>query len=134
MPSSQVRDLRQLLLHRYKLVMIRARVKNELPLCLNQGVRRKRKLWSQAGQQGLRELPLKPWAGRRRDDLLKLMAMLDQQIGPLEEAVQEEAQRDKMALLLQTQPGVGPITALAYVLTHGRCQPLPARQAGGQLS
>src|SRR3989441_7213255 len=59
MPSSQVRDLRQLLLHRYKLVMIRARVKNELQhLCLNQGVQRKRKLWSQAGQQGLRELPL----------------------------------------------------------------------------
>ena len=119
-PSSvQVRDLRQLLLHRYKLVMIRARVKNELPLCLNQGVRRKRKLWSQAGQQGLRELPLKPWAGRRRDDLLKLMAMLDQQIGPLEEALKAEAQGDKMARLLQTQPGVGPITALAYVLTMG---------------
>src|SRR6266581_1044568 len=37
MPSSQVRDLRQLLLQRYKLVMIRARVKNELQhLCLNQ--------------------------------------------------------------------------------------------------
>jgi hypothetical protein len=36
MPSSEVRDLRQLLLHRYKLVMIRARVKNELQhLCLN---------------------------------------------------------------------------------------------------
>jgi len=30
MPSSQVRDLRQLLLQRYKLVMIRAQVKNEL--------------------------------------------------------------------------------------------------------
>jgi transposase len=30
MPSSEVRDLRQLLLHRYKLVIIRARVKNEL--------------------------------------------------------------------------------------------------------
>jgi len=30
MPSSEVRDLRQLLLHRYKLVTIRARVKNEL--------------------------------------------------------------------------------------------------------
>src|SRR5437879_2018563 len=80
MPSSEVRDLRQLLLHRYKLVIIRARVKNELQhLCLNKGVQRKRKLWSQAGQQILRELPLKPWAGRRRDDLLKLMAMLDQQ-------------------------------------------------------
>src|SRR5436190_22883650 len=30
MPSSEVRDLRQLLLHRYKLVIMRARVKNEL--------------------------------------------------------------------------------------------------------
>src|SRR5207245_3188973 len=101
MPSSEVGDLRQLLLHRYKLVIMRARVKNELQhLCLNQGVQRKRKLWSQAGQQMLRELPLKPWAGRRRDDLLKLMAMLDQQIEPLDEAVQEEAQRDKMALRL----------------------------------
>src|SRR5438034_7590368 len=98
MPSSEVRDLRQLLLHRYKLVMIRARVKNELQhLCLNQGVQRKRKLWSQAGQQMLRELPLKPWAARRRDDLLRLMA--DQQIGPLDEAVKAEAQQDKMARL-----------------------------------
>ncbi len=32
-PSSEVRDLRQLLLHRYKLVTIRARVKNELQHC-----------------------------------------------------------------------------------------------------
>jgi transposase len=120
MPSSEVRDLRQLLLHRYKLVMIRARVKNELqPLCLNKGVQRKHKLWTKAGQQVLRELPLKVWASRRRDDLLGLMAMLDQQIEPLDMAVKAEAQRDKMALLLQTQPGVGPITALAYVLTMG---------------
>ncbi len=125
MPSSEVRDLRQLLLHRYKLVIIRARVKNELQhLCLNKGVQRKRKLWSAAGQQILRELPLKPWAGRRRDDLLKLMAMLDQQIEPLDQAVQEEAQRDKMALLLQTQPGVA-ITALAYVLTMGDVSRFP---------
>jgi len=120
MASSAVRDLRQLLLHRYKLVGIRARVKNELQhLCLNKGVQRQHKLWTKAGQQVLRELPLKVWAGRRRDDLLGLLAMLDQQIEPLDEAVKAEAQRDKMALLLQTQPGVGPITALAYVLTMG---------------
>jgi transposase len=126
MPSSEVRDLRQLLLHRYKLVMIRARVKNELQhLCLNKGVQRKHKLWTKAGQQVLRELPLKAWAGRRRDDLLGLMAMLDQQIEPLDEAVKAEAQRDKMALLLQTQPGVGPITALAYVLTMGDVRRFP---------
>jgi transposase len=126
MPSSEVRDLRQLLLHRYKLVIIRARVKNELQhLSLNSGMQKKHKLWSQAGQQWLRELSLKPWAGRRRDDLLRLMAMLDQQIVPLDLAVKEQAQRDKMAQLLQTQPGVGPITALAYVLTMGDVSRFP---------
>jgi len=126
MPSSAVRDLRQLLLHRYKLVIMRARVKNELQhLCLNKGVQKKRKLWSQAGQKLLRELPLKPWAARRRDDLLGLMAMLDRQIEPLDRAVTEQAQQDKMARLLQTQPGVGPITALAYVLTMGDVSRFP---------
>jgi transposase len=126
MPSSGVRDLRQLLLHRYKLVILRARVKNELQhLCLNQGVQRKHKLWSKAGQKLLRELPLQPWAGRRRDDLLALMAMFEQQIEPLDQAVKAEAQRDKMAQFLQTQPGVGPITALAYVLTLGDVSRFP---------
>src|SRR5579863_6037776 len=120
MPSSEIRDLRQLLLHRYKLVTIRARAKDELqPLCLNQGVQRKHKPWSQAGQEVRRGLPVKPWAARRREALLGLLAMLDQQIDPLDRAVKEEAQRDKMALLLQTQPGVGAVTALAYVLTMG---------------
>ena len=126
MPSSEVRDLRQLLLHRHKLVIIRTRVKNELQhLCLNQGVQRKRKLWSQAGQKLLRELPLRPWAARRRDDLLRLLSVLDQQIEPLDAAVKAEALRDKMALLLQSQPGVGPITAMAYVLTMGDVSRFP---------
>jgi transposase len=126
MPSSEVRDVRQLLLHRYKLVILRTRVKNELQhLCLNQGVQRKRKLWSQAGQKLLRELPLRPWAARRRDDLLRLMAMLNQQIEPLDAALKAEALRDKMALLLQSQPGVGPVTSLAYVLTMGDVSRFP---------
>ena len=44
-PSSEQRDLRQLLIHRYKLVRIRAQVKNGLQhLAMNQGITRKRKL------------------------------------------------------------------------------------------
>ena len=39
-----------------------------------------------------------------------------------------------MARLLMTQPGVGPITALAFVLTIGEASRFPAGQAGGQLS
>ena len=99
---------------------IRSRVKNELQhLALNKGVQRKRKLWSQAGQQILRELPLKPWAACRRQDLLGLLAMLDQQVGELDAAVQKAAEENPQARLLMTQPGVGPNTALAFVLTIG---------------
>ena len=119
-PSTEVRDLRQLLLHRYKLVTMRARVKNELQhLALNKGVQKKNRLWSEAGQKLLRELPLARWAGQRREDLLRLMAMLDEQIKPLDKAVQQAAEQDARAGLLLTQPGVGPISALAFVLTIG---------------
>jgi len=119
-PDREQRDLRQLVLHRHKLVEIRSRVKNELQhLSLNKGMQKKRTLWSQAGQKLLRELPLKPWASCRREDLLGLLAMLDEQIGKLDGAVQQAAEEHAQAKLLMTQPGVGPNTALAFVLTIG---------------
>src|SRR6202521_4167373 len=119
-PDGEQRDLRQLVLHRHKLVEIRSRVKNELQhLALNKGVQRKAKLWSQAGQKMLRDLPLKPWAACRREDLLGLLALLNQQIGTLDQAVQQAAEEHPQAKLLMTQPGVGPNTALAFVLTIG---------------
>ncbi len=125
-PDREQRDLRQLLIHRHKLVEIRARVKNGLQhLALNQGVQQKSRLWSQTGRQTLRALPLRPWAARRREDLLGLLQSLDQQITPLDQAVTEAAQQDGNARLLMTQPGVGPITALAYVLTLGEVARFP---------
>jgi transposase len=125
-PDREQRDLRQLVLHRHKLVMIRSRVKNELQhLSLNKGMQRKRKLWSQAGLQLLRELPLKPWASCRRADLLALLTMLDEQIGKLDGAVARAAEADPQAKLLMTQPGVGPNTALAFVLTLGDVRRFP---------
>ena len=125
-PDREQRDLRQLVLHRHKLVEIRSRVKNELQhLSMNKGVQRKHKLWSQAGQQMLRELSLKPWAACRREDLLGLLAMLDEQIGKLDQAVRQAAEQHRQAKLLMTQPGVGPNTALAYVLTIGDVSRFP---------
>jgi len=119
-PDREQRDLRQLVLHRHKLVEIRTRVKNELQhLSMNKGMQKKRALWSRAGMQLLRELPLKPWAACRREDLLGLLAMLDEQIGKLDGAVQQAADEHPQAKLLMTQPGVGPNTALAFVLTIG---------------
>jgi transposase len=125
-PTAGDRDLRQLLIHRHKLVQIRIRVKNGLQhLMLNRGVQMKRKLWSEAGQQALRELPLEGWAAQRRADLLHLLAALNDQIGKLEEAVSRAAKLDPGAQLLMTQPGVGPITALAFVVTLGDVRRFP---------
>ncbi len=125
-PSSEQRDLRQLLIHRHKLVQIRSRVKNGLQhLAMNQGMQKKARLWSAAGQKALRELPLQGWAARRCQDLLQLLADLDQQIAPLDQAAQQAAEQDPQARLLLTQPGVGPITALAFVLTIGDVSRFP---------
>jgi len=125
-PTAEQRDVRQLLIHRHKLVEIRTRVKNGLQhLAMNRGMQKKRQLWSAAGQQAFRELPLPGWAGCRRQDLLELLAYLDQKIARLDRAAEETAQRDKMAQLLKTQPGVGPITALAFAVTIGEAARFP---------
>ncbi len=119
-PSREEKDLRQLLIHCYKLVRIRAQVKNGLQhLAMNQGVLKKHKLWSKAGEKVLRELPLAPWASRRREDLFRIRAVLNGQIDLLDQAVVEAAEKNEKARLLMTQPGVGPITSLAFVLTMG---------------
>ena len=119
-PSREQRDLRQLLIHRHKLVQIRARVKNGLQhLAMNQGMQKQSRLWSVKGQQAFRQLPLAGWTQCRRHDLLQLLVFLDAQIAPLDRAAQQAAEQNPQARLLLTQPGVGPITALAFVLTIG---------------
>jgi transposase len=119
-PSPGMRDSRQLLLHRHKLVQMRTRVKNELQhLALNQGIQLKRKLWTQAGRKQLEGLPLRGWTAQRRTDLLQLLDEVEGKIIRLNEAVKQEAGQYAETALLQTQPGVGAITALAFVLTLG---------------
>jgi transposase len=119
-PDAEIRDLRQLLIHRHKLVQIRTRIKNELQhLMMNQGVQKKRKLWTAEGRRALAALDLSPWTACRREDLLHLLTMLDGQLDRLSDAVEQAARESTEARLLMTQPGVGPVTALAFVLTIG---------------
>lgn len=119
-PTVAERDLRQLLMHRHQLVRMRTRVKNQLQhIAINQGIQRKYKLWTQAGLKLLRELELEPWTRLRRDTLLEMLEELEQKIKPLEQAVQQEAEARPAARLLASHPGVGPVIALATVLTMG---------------
>jgi transposase len=122
-PTMEERDLRQLLMHRHHLVRMRTRVKNQLQhIALNQGVQKKYKLWTKAGMELLRELELEPWTRLRRDTLLEMLEELEQKIQPLEQAVEREAGARPAARLLATHPGVGPVIALATVLTMGEVQ------------
>lgn len=119
-PTAEMRDQRQLLLHRHKLVEIRSRVKNGLQhLALNRGMQKKSRLWTQQGLALFAQWPLEGWAATRRQDLLELLSQLNSQIQQLDEAVAVAAQQHRQARLLMTQPGVGPVTALAFVLTIG---------------
>ena len=127
-PSSENRDLRQLLWHRHRLVQMRTRIANQLQaLAMNEGKRCK-KLWSAQGRAELEKLQLAPWASRRRQELLELLDRLHPTIQELTAAVEQEAGKRPEVLRLMTHPGVGPLTALAYVLIIGT----PERFQGGK--
>jgi transposase len=119
-PSWENRDLRQLLWHRHRMVQMRTRIMNQLQaVALNEGLLCKKKLWRERGRQKLEAFPLAPWASRRRHDLLELLDRLNPTIGELSQAIEQEAGRCGAAQRLMTHPGVGALTALAFVLIIG---------------
>jgi transposase len=120
-PSGENRDLRQLLWHRHRMVQARTRIMNQLQaVALNEGVRSKKRLWREKGREQLESLRLAPWASRRRHDLLELLDRLNPTIGALSQAIEQEVEKCPEAQRLRTHPGVGPLTALAFVLIIGK--------------
>ena len=119
-PSLEVRDVRQLLVHRHKQVQARTRTKNQLQaMALSQGVQKKWKLWTKLGRAELEQLPLLPYAAERRQRLLEALDGLEADLVELNRRVDEEVRKRPEAMRLRTHPGVGPVTALAMVLTLG---------------
>jgi len=119
-PNPENRDLRQLLWHRHRLVQMRTRIMNQLQaLAMNEGYRWKKKLFSEQGRAQLEKLALAPWASRRRHDLLELLDRMNPTIEELTATVEQEARKWPEVLRLMTHPGVGPLTALAFVLIIG---------------
>ena len=120
-PSWENRDLRQLLWHRHRMVQARTRIMNQLQaVAINEGLRCKKRLWRESGREQLESFRLAPWASRRREDLLKLLDGLNPTIAELTQAIEQEVEKYPAAQRLRTHPGVGPLTALAFVLMIGR--------------
>src|SRR6202023_412584 len=120
-PSWENRDLRQLLWHRNRMVQARTRIMNQLQaVALNECLRSKKRLWRARGRQQLESFQLAPWASRRRRDLLELMDRLNPTIAELSQAIEREVENCPEAKRLMTHPGVGALTALAFVLIIGK--------------
>jgi transposase len=122
-PSWENRDLRQLLWHRHRMVQARTRIMNQLQaVALNEGLRCKKRLWREAGREQLEAIPLAPWASRRRHDLLELLDRLNPTIAELTQTIEQEVEKCPEAQRLRTHPGVGALTALAFVLIIGQAK------------
>jgi transposase len=77
-----------------------------------------KKLWAKVGRKELEGLVLDPWASLRREALLQLLDQLDPWIDKLDEAV-IGSRKPSAGGLFDAAAGVGPVTALAFVLTIG---------------
>jgi len=88
-------------------------------VAINEGLRCKKRLWRERGRKQLEAFPLARWASRRRRDLLELLDRLNPTITELTQAIEQEVEKYPEAQRLMTHPGVGALTALAFVLIIG---------------
>jgi len=117
-PSPASRDVLSLLRYRHRLVRMRTMLKNGLQaVALSHQVRLRARLFSVAGRERLRALPLTGAYALQRQQSLLLLDALQEQIDAVEQELMARAQGDVRVERLRTQPGVGLLTALAVVHT-----------------
>jgi len=105
------------------MVQMRTRIMNQLQaVALNEGLRCKKSPWGESGRKQLEGFSLAPWASRRRDDLLELLDGLNPTIAELTLKIEQEVDKYPVAPRLRTHPGVGSLTALAFVLVIGEAE------------
>lgn len=115
-PCKAVRQWRQFIKHRERMVAKRTRVKNSLRALLrSQGIVAPRKLWTQRGMAWLRSLKMTPVHTVQRDMLLEELGMYERQIQSAEEVLAAYAADHPGVEMVRTIPGVGIRTAEAVV-------------------
>jgi transposase len=116
--SAESRSVLRQLRYRHKLVKVRTLAKNSLhAIGINAGLPLQRRLLTQQGIAQLQALQLSPVLSTQRDEWLELVALMNERIATVEQALQQDAQNDADVALLQTHPGIGLLTALALRYT-----------------
>lgn len=117
-PESQ--DVLRQLRFRKRLVKITVMAKNNLhALATGAGLFSSDGLFSRAGLERLRALPLSPTLAHQRDEWLKLLEQLGEQLQQVEAWLRRQAAGDERVCRLRTHPGIGLLTGLALAHTLG---------------
>lgn len=114
--SNQVLDILKL---RLNLVRQRTQIFNRLQALAHSFGLPPGRIKRAAFQERLKQSEVNPAQELQRSQLFKTIANLDGQIGELESWLHRQAETDRSVALLQTQMGVGYLTALAAVHTLG---------------
>jgi transposase len=126
-PPPALREQKELLRHRWRLVRMRTSLKNALHALLAKHNLRPpgRRLFTQQGLRWLSQVPLAEGAGWMRNDGLSVLALLDEQITQLDQEVRSRGEQSEVVRLLTTLPGVGWLTALTVVSEVGEIERFP---------
>lgn len=117
-PSAASRGVLDLLRHRRRLVRMATLLKNSLQaLALNYRLRLGPRLFSQRGQGQLEQLRVSSTEAWHRQDSSALLAAIREKIQALDAELRARAAADPRVVRLRTHPGVGLLTALAFVHT-----------------
>ena len=124
-PSIEVRQWRELIEFRRRLVDRRTRCKNQIrSLLRSHGIEAPRSLWSRKGLAWLKELAWPGFSGEvRRDVLVEELEACGRKVGAVTRVLDRIARRHPGVKLLRTVPGIGARTAetlMAYIDDPGR--------------
>jgi transposase len=115
--NPKVREFKELLRHRQRLVQDSIRMKNRIHMLLmkNNCQIPCRDLFGLRGLNYLKEVALPDYHRAQVDTYLNLYKHLHEQIEALTKAIDEVARGHSAAQLLMTIPGIGPITAMFII-------------------
>jgi transposase len=116
--SRSTRQMLQQLRYRQRLVKMRTMVVNMLLfMASSRGHSFRTQLQSKRGQARLGQLPLPEPLVQQRDELLSLLAQLDQKITTIERWLEQETAEDVAVQRLRTHPGIGLLTSICVRYT-----------------
>src|SRR5688500_4720299 len=119
-PSSDSRQVLQLLRFRHNLVRTRTRAANSLvAIALSCGLRRRPRVLTRSGREAVSQLAMSEPLAWQRDEWFSLIDRLNPLIADVERRLEAAAQADERVRRVQTHPLVGLLTGLALVHVLG---------------